>query len=295
MKKCLFCEVEFDSDNANRKYCSRRCSHAVKTDCGNCGLGIVRKKNSKGIYFCSRMCSSLYKGTTIIKKCQNCNDDIKVKLSASDYGYGKYCSKKCQNEGARIENTEICPECNNVFKTSKNVSDKRKYCSKECMKKSFRRPIKKDVLIELYDNRNLTSREVGDIIGRSKKVVLDYLRFYNIDIKEDGFHNREKIKCKDGHLVKSHYERAFDNYLFKEGIEHEYEVRLPFDKRYACDFKVGDVYIEIWGLIGWDRYDKNRAKKKEMYKNNNCQLLEVFPEDFKKLENKMNELKHLIA
>lgn len=162
------------------------------------------------------------------------------------------------------------------------------------MKQAFRKPIEKELLQKLYIEEELTSREIGQIIGRSKKVVLDYLKYYNIPIRPDGIHNRERIKCKDGHLVRSYYERAFDNLLSRNNIEHEYDARLPFARRCMADFKVKNVYIEIWGMMNIEKYRERRERKMQLYQNNNCVLLEVYPEDFKNIQSKLEELKSLM-
>lgn len=120
------------------------------------------------------------------------------------------------------------------------------------------------------------------------------LLHYGIEVRPDGITNREKIKCNDGHMVRSYYERAFDNYLYKEGIPHEHDVRLPFARRYMADFLIEDVYVEIWGMMTWEKYRERRKRKLKIYKENNCRLLEIFPEDFKDLGVKMNELKEMI-
>lgn len=295
MSKCLFCSEDFVAQSWNQKYCSRKCAKTIVTDCTQCGKTVARRKRKDGIYFCCRSCSEIYNGRTIEINCGYCGKSFKTKASKPTYGYGKYCSKDCHSESMRIENFVKCPQCGKDFPTGNNKANRRKYCSKTCMKEAFSIPIGKDVLQKLYVDQDLTSREVGQIINRSKKVVLDYLRRYDITIKPEGFKQHDKIMCKDGHLVRSHYEKAFDNYLFKLGIEHEYEVRLPFDKRCACDFKIGDVYVEIWGLMNWRTYREGRERKLKLYRDNNCLLLEVFPDDFQKLELKMNELQRLIT
>jgi len=241
------------------------------------------------------ICAGLYSGRTTIIKCKNCDKKFTKKTSALKYGYGKFCSKECHNKSMEIHFKINCPQCGNEFETGNNVVDKRKYCSKECMKLAYRLPIEKQLLLDMYIEQELTSREIGEVIQRDKKVVIDYLRYYEIKVRPDGFKNRERIKCKDGHMVRSYYERAFDNYLYKEGIEHEYDYRLPFEKRSMCDFKVQDVYIEIWGMMSWEKYRDGRNRKLKLYQENNCKLLEIFPEDFKDLKIKLEELKRLIS
>jgi hypothetical protein len=162
------------------------------------------------------------------------------------------------------------------------------------MKEAFRNPIDEALLRKLYLDDELTSREIGQIIDRSSKVVIDYLKHYGIPVRPDGIKRRERIKCTDGHLVRSYYERAFDNALHRNGIEHEYDPRLPFNRRYMADFKIEDVYVEIWGLMTVKQYRESRERKIKLYHDNGCKLLEVFPEDFKSINNKINELKSLM-
>ncbi|HFC9348521.1 TPA: hypothetical protein QFD63_001873 [Enterococcus faecium] len=295
MSKCLFCGEDFSPKSWNQKYCSQKCAKSVVVRCAQCGKKIIRRKRKDGIYFCCRHCSEVYNGRSVKTNCEYCGKEFSAKVSSLIYGYGKYCSKDCHNRSMQIKNFEKCPQCGKEFLTGNNKINKRKYCSKTCMKEAFSVPIEKDILQELYVEQDLTSREVGQVIKRSKKVVLDYLKKYDISIKPDGIQKHAKILCKDGHLVRSHYEKAFDNYLFKLGIEHEYEVRLPFNKRCACDFKIGEVYVEIWGLMTWKTYREGRERKLKLYRDNNCLLLEIFPEDFKNLELKMNELQRLIS
>jgi hypothetical protein len=211
-----------------------------------------------------------------------------------EHGNGKYCSKKCSNKGKEKLTLSSCKTCGVVFNVPSG-NHTGQYCSKRCSDKGYRKPIDKGTLTKLYVEEELTSREVGEIVGRNKKIVLDYLSYYGLPIRADGIKNKERIKCKDGHMVRSYYERAFDNYMHKEGIEHEYDVRLPFNKRYMADFKVGDVYVEIWGMMSWKKYREGRKKKLMLYEENGATLLEVFPEDFKQLENKITELKRLIT
>jgi len=149
-------------------------------------------------------------------------------------------------------------------------------------------------LKKLYVEQDLTTREIAKIYDTDKKVVCDYLHRYKIEVKPDTFPGGKRITCNDGHVVRSHYERALDNALNAHGIEHEYEPRLPFDKRYASDFLVQDVYIEVWGMIGWKSYEKKMEKKKKMYEENNLKLINVYPGDFKDVYGIVNKLKRLI-
>ena len=294
MKKCLFCGKEFEPVNANQLYCSAKCRKSVNATCTVCGKKITPYKNKAGIYFCSRKCAAIYSGKTIEKYCPVCGKKYTTKASTQNYGWGKYCSKDCANKAMQVEHYSVCKQCGKVFLVTKGRGTHQKFCSKSCMKEGFRKPIDKNLLYRLYVDEELTTAEIGQIIGRSGKVVRDYLKYYGIHIRPDGIKNRDRIKCTDGHLVRSYYERSFDNLLHRNGIEHEYDPRLPFNRRCMADFKVSDVYVEVWGLMSIKHYREQREKKIQMYRENGCKLLEIFPDDFKNIQNKLYELESLI-
>ena len=82
--------------------------------------------------------------------------------------------------------------------------------------------------------------------------------------------------CDGGHLVKSPYEKIIDNWLFKENIQHAYEVKIDIDKDkdITPDFYIPEyngtknIYIEFWG------YDETNMKyqQRKQYK------LQIYPE-----------------
>lgn len=294
MKKCLFCGKEFEPNAQNQVFCSRKCGHSIKTNCAYCGKEIIRQKHKSDVYFCSCKCAALHAGRTIEKECPICGNNFTASKSDVRVGWGKYCSKTCAAEGMKITHYLTCPQCGKEFIGDKDNWMKQKFCSKECMKKAFEKPIEKELLYKLYVEEELTSREIEQIIGRSKKVVLDYLKKYDIPVRPDGIKNRKRIRCSDGHMVRSYYERAFDNLLNRNCIEHEYDPHLPFNRRCMADFKIKNVYVEIWGMMEDSKYRERREKKLKLYRENECKLLEIFPEDFKNLSQKMSELQSLI-
>ncbi len=82
--------------------------------------------------------------------------------------------------------------------------------------------------------------------------------------------------CDDGHLVKSPYEKIIDNWLYKEGIQHAYEIKIDIDKDkdLTPDFYIPEyngtknIYIEFWG------YDETNVK----YQQRKDYKLKVYPE-----------------
>lgn len=92
----------------------------------------------------------------------------------------------------------------------------------------------------------------------------------------------------DGHYVCSSYEYILDDFLWSRNIAHEVNGHI-LDSNYRYDFKIGDLYIEIWGYEDKNtkrcmNYAKKKAAKEEYYKSKKLNLLsltyEVF---FKKL------------
>ena len=82
--------------------------------------------------------------------------------------------------------------------------------------------------------------------------------------------------CDDGHLVKSPYEKIIDKWLYKEGIQHAYEIKIDIDKDkdLTPDFYIPEyngtknIYIEFWG------YDETNVK----YQQRKDYKLKVYPE-----------------
>jgi hypothetical protein len=99
-----------------------------------------------------------------------------------------------------------------------------------------------------------------------------------------------KLRCDDGHRVRSKLERTIDDWLHANGILHELEPRLVGMRP---DWRVGNVYIECWGMSGQQGYEARREEKLALYRKRKLKLVEVFPEDVEKLEEKLGFLRQL--
>lgn len=95
------------------------------------------------------------------------------------------------------------------------------------------------------------------------------------------------LRCLDGHKARSTEERVIDDWLHKHGILHEREPKL---KGMRPDWRVGDLYIEYWGLAGQQGYEERRLEKLAMYKRRRLKLVELFPEDLADLDDKLSFL-----
>lgn len=86
--------------------------------------------------------------------------------------------------------------------------------------------------------------------------------------------------ANDGHLCLSMGERTIDDFLYDHGIDHEKEVPYP-NSNYRADFKVGDIFIEYFGMIGDIEYEKRMKEKLLICKTNNIELISLVSKDLR--------------
>lgn len=102
-------------------------------------------------------------------------------------------------------------------------------------------------------------------------------------------YNIGKYRVSDDVYVNSLYEFKFIKYLMLLNVEftkeNMYKDFIPnFNKKYRFDFKIGDLFIEIFGLIAIDSYYEKTKEKIKLCKENNLKLIALYPEDFLKDE-----------
>ena len=69
--------------------------------------------------------------------------------------------------------------------------------------------------------------------------------------------------CADGHVVRSRWEQVIDDWLSGHNIAHEVQPPCPWAKWPSMplgDFRVGDTFIEVWGIEGNAKYDQQRLE-----------------------------------
>jgi hypothetical protein len=96
-----------------------------------------------------------------------------------------------------------------------------------------------------------------------------------------------RYPCVDGHRVRSREESVVDDWLASRSILHEAEPKL---KGMRPDWRVGNVYVEYWGLAGQRGYEERRRGKLEIYRRRRLRLVELFPDDLDHLERKLGFL-----
>lgn len=106
------------------------------------------------------------------------------------------------------------------------------------------------------------------------------------------------IRCiaKSGNECNSLDEMFIDNWLFEKNIISIKEPFYPKHKLYnksgrrRADWKVGDYFIEYFGLKGEENYDKKTKEKLLLANNLNLKLISIFPSDLNNISDKLNIL-----
>ena len=106
------------------------------------------------------------------------------------------------------------------------------------------------------------------------------------------------FKGKDGHELDSREEMLIDNFLYEyfQDVTHLVHPTLPGSK-FKADWKIGDIYIEYWGMVGNPKYDEEKGRKKHYYlMRQNMMCIEINPEDFKngKMIDRLNSIQSLL-
>lgn len=131
-----------------------------------------------------------------------------------------------------------------------------------------------------------TIRRVKAIFGSWLKALIE------AGVLEDGTRQTSRgvhSIAKDGHVCLSLGEKTIDDFLFLSGISHDKEPRYP-EGNYRGDFRVGNTFIEYFGLTGDAEYDAKTKKQISICRKHGITLIAVYPQDLvsqKRLESKL--------
>jgi hypothetical protein len=116
-----------------------------------------------------------------------------------------------------------------------------------------------------------------------KRVKLLYGSWLNVLVKsrvlEDDVRRTVRgIQCfaNDGHLCLSLGEKTIDDLLYALGISHQKEPSYP-EGHYRADFRIGNMFIEYFGLAGDPDYDERTRQKMELCSAHKIKLLAIYP------------------
>lgn len=326
---CDHCGDEFRAPpSQNRQYCSRACSNKARSKsvtlvCEECGdhFSVPPSKAERATY-CSRECKHQGQSKALVEiECRTCGDTFQTFPSHADRG-ASYCSQECFQESRRTYTDQdlICDECGADLPDPRNKhglckSCERKrfwtewrgykkicqecgkelpseanpdqlYCHRECYAESRKGSE------TFYDASKPKVHKECEVCG--EEMVLQQWRSeqrfcsYRCSNIGEPRMTGDTYECDDGHEVRSMSERAIDNWLHEHGIPHEYEP--PVANRFLADWRVGDVYIEFWGFPRDEEYRDRMAMKKDAYRAEDLELLELFPEDLDSLDERLSEL-----
>lgn len=125
----------------------------------------------------------------------------------------------------------------------------------------YKIPSKKELEYH-YHKSGFSTQDIANIYGiKSKTVVNRWLTDYNISKRKPLFGPRKKIVTRDGHRVRSSYERIVCEWLYENNILHEVEPFSIRDRKKRADFKVGRFYIEVLGMLNLKTYKKRYENK----------------------------------
>ena len=100
-----------------------------------------------------------------------------------------------------------------------------------------------------------------------------------------------RVKANDGHICYSLAEKVIDDWLYRNGIIHDKEPLYPKEMRilaganFKADWKIGNVYIEYFGLQNKPEYAKKSDAKLRACSELGINLIPLYPGDEHHLDN----------
>lgn len=115
--------------------------------------------------------------------------------------------------------------------------------------------------------------------GIDANIILRRLSRAGVQTRPKGY-TKLICTCADGHVVRSRWEQVVDDWLSAHGIPHEVQPPCPWSEWPSMplgDFRVGNTFIEVWGIEGNAKYDQQRLDKIAKYREHGIELIEIFP------------------
>ncbi|EKD43000.1 MAG: hypothetical protein ACD_72C00508G0003 [uncultured bacterium] len=247
--------------------------------CTQCSKRILLRNHSavnpNGHNFCNHHCAASFTNRNRITRLTISKQIRKTRSSK--------CKRyKCTNK-IGIENRIYCSnKCRKAFYLEDNIKFEETTIMKvkKFMKDNGRLPVKRE------------------FVKGYKRICLVFGTWNNL-IKSAGFEPNpvmfaKKYISNDGHKCDSLSEKIVDDWLSAREIPHMVKEKYPWNNGMTVDFKVGDYWIELFGLTGqlesYDRLMKIKIKKVKKYNLNLISLFlsDIFPHNH--LEAKLNHL-----
>jgi len=174
------------------------------------------------------------------------------------------------------------------------------YCSSKCRFIDINEKSKKYVIQEINKffksyGRVPIKYEMPNLSSRSRHCF----GTWNKAIKAAGFIPNEvifskKFTANDGHICDSLSEKIVDDWLYARNIKHEVHIKYPWKNGMSADFKVGEYWIELFGLTGQLKaYDGLMNQKLSLISQYKLKLIALYLSDIfpvNRLDVKLNLL-----
>lgn len=140
------------------------------------------------------------------------------------------------------------------------------------------KPVPIDDIVSRYESGQSTIF-IANALGVSDSLILKRLKTAGVKRRPASFSRRRR--CPDGDIADSQWEYAVDRWLADRGLSHEIHPTVPWyvngKSPQRADFRVGDTFIEVWGVIGNEKYNTKRIEKIAKYAEAGYPLIEIFP------------------
>jgi hypothetical protein len=163
-------------------------------------------------------------------------------------------------------------------------------------------------LQELYERleRIPTQRDINmcNWMSSSSKYISEFGSYINALLKagiNGDFQNKKCAITPSGNYCRSSYEYDFclmlekNNFRFTQE-DYYYNYINNFDRKFRFDFKLDYnenlYFVEIFGIMEYEWYRNKANYKKQLCKENNLNLIDLYKEDF--LKNDIDDLYKLI-
>lgn len=168
----------------------------------------------------------------------------------------------------------------------KEIKRSNEYCSSKCqwivnsVNKEEYQEIITDKINEFYktNGRIPYKQEMWGIYSAIKRIFGTWNKaIISAGLKPNPVKFASKYIAKDGHKCDSLAEKIIDDWLFSKNIKHE--TKIPYNyHNMTADFRIGNTYVEFFGLQGQlKKYDKLIKEKEVFCKENNLKLIKIYP------------------
>lgn len=273
-------------------------------------------KNSEGKWIENNSNNATIKSNKIAEVIEEASTDCKLcgEEISSKYSYCKDCHYNINDRMDELDKNQNPQKLKDYYYNAKDYS-MRIFNEDKIYYQKLTMIAITNLLSQLHDDDSLFERLHKDIEkidenlkNKNEKLSTRVKETTKIDeIKAESDKDKAKIKkTQDGHFVESEFEIKVDDILYTNHITHAYSIKVDqiTDRTVVCDWfipVIGDrgIYIELWGVKGDEKYNKNKKEKIELYNKYKLKLIEIEYDELKdntqrlrsSIMSKINELK----